>query len=189
VFFFIKFAHRTDGASVQIVNGTSRGEYAMTQETWTTNRVDTLKSCFEAGMSMREIAVRIGVSRNAVIGKVNRLKLKRIKVRSRSVDERRPRLRRRLLKSPPIASTIIEQTPTTEPIALEENFVIPQSKRVSLFELTEAICHWPIGTPGTDDFCFCGGHALTGLPYCARHSRLAYMPAADRRRPSGVSHH
>jgi len=28
----------------------------------------------------------------------------------------------------------------------------------------------------------CGGKALTGLPYCAHHSRVAYQPAADRRR-------
>ena len=28
------------------------------------------------------------------------------------------------------------------------------------------------------------GKALAGLPYCAHHSRVAYHPAADRRRPS-----
>ena len=49
------------------------------QPTWTDERIELLKSCFEAGLSCREIAGRIGVSRNAVIGKISRLNLKRQK--------------------------------------------------------------------------------------------------------------
>ena len=45
--------------------------------TWTTERVELLKSYFEAGLSCREIAASIGVSRNAVIGKLSRLNLTR----------------------------------------------------------------------------------------------------------------
>jgi GcrA cell cycle regulator len=48
--------------------------------------------------------------------------------------------------------------------------------------LNEATCHWPVGDPSSPDFFFCGGKALAGLPYCAHHSRVAYQPAADRRR-------
>ena len=49
-------------------------------------------------------------------------------------------------------------------------------------ELTEETCRWPIGDPGGPDFFFCGGQTVTGLPYCGYHSRVAYQPAADRRR-------
>jgi GcrA cell cycle regulator len=45
------------------------------QRTWTAERVELLKSRFEAGLSCREIACDIGVSRNAVIGKLSRLHL------------------------------------------------------------------------------------------------------------------
>ena len=45
--------------------------------TWTTERVERLKKHFEAGLSCRQIAVDIGVSRNAVIGKLSRLGLTR----------------------------------------------------------------------------------------------------------------
>ena len=38
-----------------------------------------------------------------------------------------------------------------------------------------------IGDPGHPDFFFCGGQAITGLPYCAYHSRVAYQPAHMRR--------
>jgi GcrA cell cycle regulator len=55
-----------------------------------------------------------------------------------------------------------------------------------LLELTELTCHWPIGDPGSADFFFCGGQAVTNLPYCSYHSRIAYQPANVRRdrRPS-----
>ena len=38
--------------------------------TWTTERVELLKQQFEEGLSCRQIAAAIGVSRNAVIGKL-----------------------------------------------------------------------------------------------------------------------
>ena len=47
------------------------------QPTWTTERIELLKNRFEAGLSCREIAADIGVSRNAVIGKLSRLNLTR----------------------------------------------------------------------------------------------------------------
>ena len=47
--------------------------------TWTDERVELLKSHFEAGLSCRQIADDIGVSRNAVIGKLSRLNLTREK--------------------------------------------------------------------------------------------------------------
>src|SRR3954451_20688456 len=47
--------------------------------TWTTDRVEQLKAHFAAGLSCREIAAEIGVSRNAVIGKLSRLNLTRDK--------------------------------------------------------------------------------------------------------------
>src|SRR5262245_36609373 len=45
--------------------------------TWTTERVAMLRSCLSAGLSCAQIAGEIGVSRNAVIGKINRLGLSR----------------------------------------------------------------------------------------------------------------
>src|SRR3977135_3378385 len=47
--------------------------------TWSVERIELLKNRFEAGLSCREIACDIGVSRNAVIGKLSRLNLTREK--------------------------------------------------------------------------------------------------------------
>jgi GcrA cell cycle regulator len=60
--------------------------------------------------------------------------------------------------------------------------IIPIGQRRSLLELTELTCRWPIGDPGSSEFFFCGGNSLTGLPYCAYHSRIAHQPASERRR-------
>ena len=60
--------------------------------TWTTDRVELLKSHFEAGLTCREIAASIGVSRNAVIGKLARLELTRGPARAKPrPDQGRPR--------------------------------------------------------------------------------------------------
>ena len=47
------------------------------RKTWTTERVAQLRNCVNAGLSCGQIANEIGVSRNAVIGKINRLGLSR----------------------------------------------------------------------------------------------------------------
>src|SRR6266700_5631845 len=58
--------------------------------TWSPERVELLKRCFHAGLSCSEIAREIGVTRNAVIGKMNRLGLSRPKdVVARQVEQRR----------------------------------------------------------------------------------------------------
>ena len=63
--------------------------------TWTTDRVELLKSHFEAGLTCREIAASIGVSRNAVIGKLARLELTRGPARAKPRPEKTARERSR----------------------------------------------------------------------------------------------
>ena len=62
------------------------------------------------------------------------------------------------------------------------NVVVPISRRLGLTELTERTCKWPVGDPLKDDFHFCGGEAPDTSPYCTYHQRLAYQPAAERRK-------
>src|SRR5258705_7101589 len=60
-----------------------------TQTTWTTERIALLKNRIDAGLSCGQIAREIGVSRNAVIGKANRLGLSRFKSTIAGQPERR----------------------------------------------------------------------------------------------------
>ena len=58
--------------------------------TWTSERIELLKRCLHAGLSCRQTAREIGVTRNAVIGKINRLGLSRPKdVIARQLEQRR----------------------------------------------------------------------------------------------------
>ncbi|WP_291868345.1 GcrA family cell cycle regulator [Bradyrhizobium sp.] len=146
--------------------------------TWTTARIDLLKSHFEAGLSCREIAASIGVSRNAVIGKLSRLRL----TRETTGDEpppNRPAKERRPKPGPRRQYEMLrvvyrEKDPADDAAVVSEH-------RCSLFELNQERCRWPISTPGAEDFCFCGNTPLKGMPYCRGHTRLAYRPGSRQR--------
>jgi GcrA cell cycle regulator len=56
-----------------------------------------------------------------------------------------------------------------------------KAKRISLMELTERTCKWPIGDPATDDFWFCGLNVKAGKPYCEAHVSVAFQPMSSRR--------
>ncbi len=53
--------------------------------------------------------------------------------------------------------------------------------RLSLMELTERTCKWPVGDPATDDFWFCGLPVQQGKPYCEAHVGVAFQPMSSRR--------
>ncbi|CCE08161.1 conserved hypothetical protein [Bradyrhizobium sp. STM 3843] len=169
------------------------------EATWTIERVERLKERFQAGLTCREIALELGVSRNAVIGKVSRLMLtrddrygKRRRQRNAAPKPARkrhpPLLRRQVLKQ------LLKAT-SAPPILVIEPCATAEARGCSLLELTKERCRWPLSTPGAADFCFCGNTPLDSLPYCAGHARLAYRvtscaqrsdggpTSADRRRP------
>ena len=53
--------------------------------------------------------------------------------------------------------------------------------KLSLMELTERTCKWPIGDPATDKFWFCGLPSVAGKPYCEAHVGVAFQPMSSRR--------
>ena len=56
-----------------------------------------------------------------------------------------------------------------------------QSCRLTLMELTERTCKWPIGDPATEEFWFCGLPSQAGKPYCEAHVGVAFQPMSARR--------
>ncbi len=61
------------------------------------------------------------------------------------------------------------------------NEVEKKAKKLSLMELTERTCKWPVGDPATDDFWFCGLPVQPGKPYCEAHVGVAFQPMSSRR--------
>jgi GcrA cell cycle regulator len=56
-----------------------------------------------------------------------------------------------------------------------------RARKLTLLELTERTCKWPIGDPATEHFWFCGLPAQAGKPYCEAHVGVAFQPMSARR--------
>ena len=176
---------------------------------WTDERVEVLKKLWMEGLSASQIAAELGegVTRNAVIGKVHRLKLSARAKPTNTAPLARPAARpaARRVASPAagighigtkpraamarpqvVGATALAASPEIEaelyvaPASAE--LFIPEDKRLSLLQLTEHTCKWPIGDPLTKDFYFCGQHSLETGPYCEFHSRRAYHQVDKKRR-------
>src|SRR5690606_30302652 len=177
---------------------------------WTDERVELLKKLWMEGLSASQIAGELGegVTRNAVIGQVHRLKLsaraKPTNTAPRARPASRPAAPRRVtgqssgaspMSAKPrvsmarpqvIGATALAASPDMDtelyvaPAAAE--LFIPEDKRLNLLQLNEHTCKWPIGDPLTKDFYFCGQHSLETGPYCEFHSRRAYHQLDKKRR-------
>ena len=157
--------------------------------TWSSERVALLKSCFDAGFSCSQIAREIGVTRNAVIGKMHRLGLSRPKDRVRTrepKDASRPKAWREKNWRPSI-HVQREMLIAAYPGSAAAEMPVASPHKCSLLDLSQAQCRWPISEPGADDFGFCGGKSVDGLSYCVDHARMAYRLSA-RARSRGHRH-
>ena len=163
---------------------------------WTDERVELLKKLWAEGLSASQIATQLGgVSRNAVIGKVHRLKLsgrgrtssstpRPKKAASNSGPRPAPRAQRPVTTS--VGATALQARFDAEPdaqvqIRPQDNVVIPIPLKLKLVELGERTCKWPIGDPKDADFHFCGRPSKVGAPYCAEHAAKAYQPPQSRK--------
>ncbi len=142
--------------------------------TWTEERVAELMRLWEAGRSASEIGRLLGVSKNSVVGKAHRMKLKArpspIK-RGSSPQPRRPAVA--AMPKP------VTQAPSA-PKQVQERRIAPApaprpARAVARTHGKGPSCLWPIGDPGDQDFHFCGEPAVAGKPYCDEHCARAYI--------------
>ncbi len=158
--------------------------------TWSSERVELLKQFFHAGLTCSQIAREIGVTRNAVIGKMSRLglsrprdvigsQLRRAAKLARPKTPRAWRPRRTRLNIFAQQEMLKEAFPSQQP--RPEEVPISNGRGCTLLELGQSKCRWPINTPGAEDFCYCGNEPVKGFPYCAGHARIAYRPTSRSR--------
>jgi GcrA cell cycle regulator len=154
---------------------------------WNDTVIAELRVLWSDGLSTAEIGRRLGISKNAVVGKAHRLDL-----------SPRPSPIRRLERSadaPPPAPRAVGPTlaplpsrPAPAPISapvVTAPAIKPAPPRRLAAVIAPAIrvsaCCWPIGEPGKPSFHFCDAVAVQGKPYCAEHAQLAYVKIRDRR--------
>ena len=151
---------------------------------WTDDAITRLRALWDEGHSTAEIGRRLGITKNAVVGKAHRLNLSaRPSPIKRTTGEvrvpRRAQPRRSVGPTLPIlAAALPAPRPVDPPRPQPVLRAVPAPSR-PLARVTA--CCWPIGEPGTPNFRFCGDPAMTGRPYCGDHAAIAYVRVKDRR--------
>jgi len=177
---------------------------------WTDERVELLKKLWGEGQSASQIAKELGgVTRNAVIGKVHRLGLsnrassgskaettQKVDKKPEKVAAKKPEAATKEPEPKPVMQSPARRQiiPAGQPLPPQPsaNEISPEAlarvseiekkaKRISLLELTERTCKWPVGDPATPDFWFCGLPTQSGKPYCEAHVGVAFQPMNSRR--------
>lgn len=157
---------------------------------WSEETIVSLRALWAEGHSTAEIGRRLGVSKNAVVGKAHRLDLpaRPSPIRRDGTGSSTPR------RSMPrrVAGPTLPPLSSTQPIMpMAQTVVLSRPKPAAPPPRVQAVpprpygrlvaCCWPIGEPGTREFHFCDAESVPGKPYCAEHAQLAYVKVRDRR--------
>ena len=129
---------------------------------WTEDRLETLKKLWEQGLSISQIGEKLGVSRNAIAGKVHRLGLKK---------------RQSPISNKGAAKSAPADKKSKVEVAQPEN--LPLKLTLRNINWSRSQCSWPIGDPKSTAFRFCGDEVVAGKPYCNSHCFEAYTTTRD----------
>lgn len=158
---------------------------------WNADKDLILKTLHAEGYSASKIAEQIpGKTRNAVIGRLHRLGLRRKfpnKNESALMLSRRIKQGKAAPRTTPWGTTTSPDTVAKQIAESAKPYIeAPTADKATrtLATLDRGECRWPIGDPKTAAFGFCGCEAIPGKPYCQTHDQRAYTPvAAVKRKP------
>jgi len=126
---------------------------------WTDERLKKLQALWDKGLSISQIGDELGVSRNAIAGKVHRMGLP---------------------KRPSPISKGAEAGKKTEAKELPEED-LPLRLELRKLEWSRSKCCWPTGDPKHKGFSFCGKAIVPGKPYCLMHCEEAFTTSRENR--------
>jgi GcrA cell cycle regulator len=145
---------------------------------WTPAQVDELISLWRQGRTSYELAAHFNVTRNSIMGKLHREKLRRAETdpierravaNTGTITKRRYTRREAMLTLPSSAGSvmrIVEPAPTPP----------DQGQLASIVDVTG--CRWPVAD--NPDFiggvAFCNHEQRDGSPYCPYHARENVAP-------------
>lgn len=149
----------------------------MNRETdWTADLIARLRVLWAEGHATAEIGRRMGLSKNAVIGKVHRLALppRPSPIRGKGTG-RKPRTR----TPPRVSGPSLPPLQTLGPAPVPAPVLVPApvQRPATMFKVSETRhpCCWPIGEPCTPSFRYCDAPTKPGKPYCPEHAAAAYV--------------
>lgn len=180
-------------APAEVTVGGNRGP-------WTDDRVATLKALRAEGLSLSRIAARLGdgISRGAVIGKLNRLGLagrspaprkdRAVKPRPATINvANRGSLGSNGPATKPVSMAgvslaAVEPAPAPKPapaapVRAPEPIALENGDRPTLFTVSAEQCRWPLwpdrSKVGPDRAFVCGEPVATASSWCPRHKRAS----------------
>ena len=139
---------------------------------WTLEQITVLKRMWLRGDSAKMISLRLCTTRNAVIGKANRLNLSN-KLSPKSTINNSNNFHK---KKP--TNILKGKKVKFKSLIIEKNFE-PENP-IQLEELNDNTCKWPTGHPNEPNFYFCGRKSLKYFSYCKLHLLYAFQPKGKK---------
>jgi len=146
----------------------------MTTQSYDVNKLIEL---WNLKASASEIGKELGITRNAVIGKVKRLREKGVPLRSfvAKPKEERTRVRVREVKTDR-GWVKKKEVVKIEPVQLDFDFLPPLPERnIDILKLTPFSCRYIVDHDQHRGAIYCG-EAKQGRSYCGEHTRICYIP-------------
>jgi GcrA cell cycle regulator len=154
---------------------------------WTDEMIEDLTTMWKEGLTTAEIAKKLGVSKNSIVGKVHRLNLpaRPSPIKKKEDDSPELALEPKPVKVTPAPAKV--KPAVEKPVTVEKHVAeapvpasVPQPKvkksnGLTLTELDNHTCRWPLGDPRDENFCFCGKKVRAGQTYCEEHAAVAYV--------------
>lgn len=149
---------------------------------WTEKQVDKLKQLVDEECTAPKIAAELGVTRNAVIGKIHRLGYRKGRFNRFTATPKRARIR--------MYRTYCVQLPALPDIpALTYWELLPENKLngcCTLEDLSLTTCRWPLWGEETVERHYCGKITIPGNSYCQDHYRTAHRNWISKPEPAAV---
>ncbi len=142
---------------------------------WNDEKIAKLKKLWSEGLTTGEIGKRLGVSKNAVVGKAHRLGLKG---RPSPIKRQDTSAAAAAAATAAPGGAAAAATGTVSAPVSSSSSSSSKKESVKIFTLTDLnhnTCRWPIGDPKHEDFRFCGKQVYPGKPYCLDHCAQAYV--------------
>lgn len=173
---------------------------------WTDEAVEEVIALHLKGLSAREIGAKFGITRNAIIGKVSRLKAagrcpelgeavllaKKQLHKITSSNILKSTLRRENPRPAPIAKPIPKPKPVlklvqkpVEVVPVVKVVVPTEGSPQPLRSMHRSGCRWIEESPprgSMDDALMCGEHRHENSAYCAYHRKIASYPMTTAER-------
>ncbi len=147
----------------------------MAENIWTNTVLKKLKALVDKGLPTSVIGEKLGISKNAVVGKLNRLGWN-----AKANSAAAAAAAAKKIPAKKVVSVAKNAKPTAPASKSTSAKTLSAHQRIIQHSLNMASlkpdqCRWPIGNPDSERFHFCGEPVFSGKPYCYEHCKQAYQ--------------